>query len=546
MPANIGPHVLSCTACTACTDIGADYHLLVQLASSNPLAYMSLVEIPCRAKLFTDKTIWCTLGMLLLPDLLVGEGHPTLLCDWQHQKAFISALASWTKGYISKLKFPECGGTSVGAPGPEKNKQRWLGQLQLWLRQELEQQKGKPESSRGPRMGPWYLWHLAETVEAAPAVTNVHLVVVLWLARAVASVIELHLAGRLRVSRGRGGRSSIGGVNGSSSNHSYMQAMEAMEILGQGGAYRAVMLSDLEEVPVVLALLQLNLIVRWQQKVAGAEGLVTEDGRVLEFPDPFSGDPAAQKMIIMQKIAEVAGAAVNGGDGAGEGEDGVKGASAATAAATTASTGAGGGLAAADAERTKGFNAVADARATSSSASSVGGGGKGPPAAPSVPKRLSKLPQCGLPPAVVHQLDHISSSWSEELLGKVSAPSGREQQQQVLRDVLGLCRVLLAEVPSPVGCNNPECLDRSGVSEAELSSRGCSGCRVARYQLPITKWPHQSGAPVGAAPPTKSQLRLQRRTQTPVQNSHNGCHQPTLDPLLANVCQASPFRLAMC
>ena len=52
------------------------------------------------------------------------------------------------------------------------------------------------------------------------------------------------------------------------------------------------------------------------------------------------------------------------------------------------------------------------------------------------------------------------------------------------------------------------------------------------YQLPITKWPHQSGAPVGAAPPTRSQLRLQRRTQTPVQNSHNGCHQPTLDPLL--------------
>ena len=48
--------------------------------------------------------------------------------------------------------------------------------------------------------------------------------------------------------------------------------------------------------------------------------------------------------------------------------------------------------------------------------------------------------------------------------------------------------------------------------------------------LPITKWPHQSGAPVGAAPPTRSQLRLQRRTQTPVQNSHNGCHQPTLDP----------------
>jgi len=47
-----------------------------------------------------------------------------------------------------------------------------------------------------------------------------------------------------------------------------------------------------------------------------------------------------------------------------------------------------------------------------------------------------------------------------------------------------------------------------------------------RYQLPITKWPRQSGAPVGAAPPTRSQLRLQRHTQVPVQDSHNGYHQP--------------------
>ena len=136
-----------------CLVTGADYHLLVQLACCNPLAYMPLVEVPCRTKLFTDNTIWCTLGMLIQPDLLVGEGHPVLLRDWQHQKAFISALASWTKVYIAKLKFPGCGAASVGAPGPEKDKERWLGQLQLWLRQELEQQKGLPENSRGPRLG---------------------------------------------------------------------------------------------------------------------------------------------------------------------------------------------------------------------------------------------------------------------------------------------------------------------------------------------------------------------------------------------------------
>ena len=36
--------------------------------------------------------------------------------------------------------------------------------------------------------------------------------------------------------------------------------------------------------------------------------------------------------------------------------------------------------------------------------------------------------------------------------------------------------------------------------------------------LTITKWPCQSGAPVGAAPPTRSQLRLQRHTQFPLQD----------------------------
>ena len=56
------------------------------------------------------------------------------------------------------------------------------------------------------------------------------------------------------------------------------------------------------------------------------------------------------------------------------------------------------------------------------------------------------------------------------------------------------------------------------------------------YQLP--------SGPVGAAPPTRSQFMLQRHTQVPVQVPHIGCHQPTLlDPLLATVCQASPFPL---
>ena len=81
---------------------------------------------------------------------------------------------------------------------------------------------------------------------------------------------------------------------------------------------------------------------------------------------------------------------------------------------------------------------------------------------------------------------------------------------------------------------------------ATIHSAGvCVACVCLNYQLSITRWPCQSRAPVGAAPPTRSQLRLQRHTQVPVQAQTIGCHQPTLNPLLANVCQASQFRLAM-
>jgi hypothetical protein len=37
------------------------------------------------------------------------------------------------------------------------------------------------------------------------------------------------------------------------------------------------------------------------------------------------------------------------------------------------------------------------------------------------------------------------------------------------------------EVPSPVGCNNPGCVNLRGLSEAETAAKACGGCKVARY-----------------------------------------------------------------
>jgi hypothetical protein len=62
-------------------------------------------------------------------------------------------------------------------------------------------------------------------------------------------------------------------------------------------------------------------------------------------------------------------------------------------------------------------------------------------------------------------------------------------------------------------CNNEQ------HDEEEVSS-GSAVCVMYAMGFPqhltftIINWPHQSEAPVGTVPPTRSQLRLQRQTET--------------------------------
>jgi hypothetical protein len=70
-----------------------------------------------------------------------------------------------------------------------------------------------------------------------------------------------------------------------------------------------------------------------------------------------------------------------------------------------------------------------------------------------------------------------SSSSSSESLSLEDA----NVQVLVLGEVTKLCQLLQREVPSIVGCNNPECLNLSGVLESSASRKTCTGCGVARY-----------------------------------------------------------------
>ena len=68
-----------------------------------------------------------------------------------------------------------------------------------------------------------------------------------------------------------------------------------------------------------------------------------------------------------------------------------------------------------------------------------------------------------LPAAVVAVLDSISNRWPIEVLLDLTLPAAVEEQEELLGDMLLL--VLQGEVPAPLGCNNPACVDLRGGSE---------------------------------------------------------------------------------
>jgi hypothetical protein len=107
-----------------------------------------------------------------------------------------------------------------------------------------------------------------------------------------------------------------------------------------------------------------------------------------------------------------------------------------------------------------------------------------------LPRRLSGLPLQGLPVPVVDQLQSFDAAWPaqelsiwmhEEVGLKYYQGLGKEQQQALVRDLLQLGAVFLAEVPVSVGCSNPGCVSLAGASEVAVSNKACTGCKVVYY-----------------------------------------------------------------
>ena len=119
-------------------------------------------------------------------------------------------------------------------------------------------------------------------------------------------------------------------------------------------------------------------------------------------------------------------------------------------------------------------------------------------AAEQLPQRFSKWRQHGLPEGVVKLLERLSSRWLVDDVRKGMMAEDKQVQQQFLRDVVELCEVLQQEVPCPVGCNNPHCVDFKGFSEITASCKTCTWCGVARYcsgECPqVGRWKEHKGA----------------------------------------------------
>ena len=66
-----------------------------------------------------------------------------------------------------------------------------------------------------------------------------------------------------------------------------------------------------------------------------------------------------------------------------------------------------------------------------------------------------------------------------------------EQKVECLRDMLKLADLLLTEVPNPLGCSYPWCVNMDGGSEVGLSNKACTGCNMVYYcsrQCQVAHW----------------------------------------------------------
>ena len=406
-----------------------------------------------------------------------------LLQTWVHYKAYVSAFGSWVKAWSKLLQ--DMWEENRDDVVLEKHMKE-LGNVVKWLFVEGSSiMSWDLASAEGGQQGQWAIGAFAEAAGCKPAPSGIQLVLLLWTARPLAAASQL-LRG-LAAAKGDVQRdgSSVGG-NGAAGVTSAVTGRSSSS--GAADGWDLTALPRFAAALSVVVLMQHRCLVQWQGLACGGSSSSSSNRRA--FSAAAAAAPAGVPSVV--DAAEAASLAdalkrvlpLEGGEGSSDG--GRPAANSARDAKTTSpSRTAAAAGAASSKERT--FSSAPKGSSSSSSGNS-GSIAKQPK---HMSKRLSKLPQQGLPAAVTDQLQLITLACpgvAEMLLDCSGALNDLllqclsfVQQEEVLQQLVQLNNLLLAEVPLPVGCSNPACLSLVGDSEVKASKKACTACKVVYY-----------------------------------------------------------------
>ena len=417
--------------------------ILAVLVSSNPLAFYSLMDLACRTHTGMDLTLLLQLGILVECKNVPRIEWEQLFSTKQHIKAYTSAMASWVKAYIIRLTpvaaaaaMPiTAAATEAGEAGGDLQLMvRWL-ELVLYSLQPIQNAQKCLFVSVVPKLR-------AEMVplelldDLSYSSSNFHIMVLVWISRAVAAMAEQLLMYYKQYGTAAASSSTI---RSDPKGKQDMSSSSSSWDFDRGGGH-----SGSEGSRAARSIIRPNSAISWRS----TGPLVPQQSMTKQARAVVVALSLHQRL---REWHETATATVDQQSGAAEQHDDT-----------------------ADDE-----DVTVEASPSSSAPPATSSAAAGAQAAAAVAQLPSstkfRLPHEGLPAAVVDQLEQLKGRWPFAAFDNQKPVEDQQVQLMVLQDVIRLCKLLQQEVPVPVGCNNPACLNLEGVAEMVTACRTATG-----------------------------------------------------------------------